>query len=145
MVAHDLDLLVRLDVPLHDVAVVVPRHDLLVEGAPHERGHLLHKFKSTLKNIIVTCLFSNQGLSNKFACTKIKSAVIYLGSLGRNWDGHNRLVSGEGPRVDHVDDAGVPHLLVRAERHHLARVRECAGPHRGLGVDAALHLAFEGE
>ena len=66
----------------------------------------------------------------------------YLGSFRRNGNGHDRLVGGESPRIDDVDDTGVPHLLVRAKGDHLAGVGKGAGPHRRLGVDAALHLAL---
>ena len=40
VVVGHLDLLVGLDVPLHDVAVVVAGDELLVQRAPHHRRHL---------------------------------------------------------------------------------------------------------
>ena len=124
VVAHDLNLLVRFDIPLHYVPIVVSSDDLLVEGAPHERCHLRQSY------LIMESL--------QIELTSSR----YLRSLRGNRDGHDRLVGMEGPRVDDVDDAGVAHLLVCAKRHHLAGIRKGTSPHGRLGVDATLHLAF---
>ena len=40
MVRHDLDLLVRLDIPLDDVSVIVSGDQLFVERAPNGCGDL---------------------------------------------------------------------------------------------------------
>ena len=118
----------RFDVPLHDVPIVVSGDDLLVEGAPHEGRYLTN-------HIGIRC--QERILMNKYGFV-----ALNLRSLRRNGDGHDRLIGVESPRIDYVDDTGVPHLLVRAKGDHLSGVGKGAGPHRRLGVDAALHLAL---